>query len=93
MKKDIFDDMYFRERARMEKYFYTQLLCEIIMLRFLNVYDNITKKDVLSELPCLRNFKVPDVESIYKNAITLLSLKHNVEVISDNPFVFKDNRI
>ena len=56
------------------------------------VFDNINKKDVLSELPSLRDFTKTKIDEIYENAVKLLHIKYNVEIIQDNPFVFKDNR-
>lgn len=92
MKKDIFEDVYKRQKNRKKEYLYTELLCEIIMLRYELVYDNINKKDVLSELPSLRDFTKTKIDEIYENAVKLLHIKYNVEIIQGNPFVFKDNR-
>ena len=56
------------------------------------MYENINRKDVLNELPSLRDFTKKKIDEIYENAIKLLHIKYNVEIIQDNPFVFKDNR-
>lgn len=92
MKKDIFEDTYKRQKNRKKEYLYTELLCEIIMLRYEFVYENITKKDVLDELPSLNDFTKIKIEEIYENAIKLLNIKYSIEIIQDNPFVFKDNK-
>ena len=92
MKKDIFEDIYKRQKNSKKEYLYTELLCEIIMLRYEYVYENINRKDVLNELPSLRDFTKTKIEEIYENAIKLLHIKYNIEIIQDNPFVFKDNR-
>ncbi|MDD6224393.1 MAG: hypothetical protein PUB18_05285 [bacterium] len=92
MKEDIFKDIYKRQKNRKKEFLYTELLCEIIMLRYEFVYENINRKDVLNELPSLRDFTKTKIDEIYENAIKLLHIKYNVEIIQDNPFVFKDNR-
>ena len=53
------------------------------------IYDNISKADVLKELPGIRELKPIQVKTIYEKAIKLLELKYDVIVLQDNPFVFK----
>ncbi len=92
MKQDPYLIGYNREKNRKMIYFYVEMLCEILKLRYEYGFKDITDKDVLSELPSLRNFTKSEVDKIYTNAIELLRIKYNIEVIQDNPFVFKDNR-
>lgn len=73
-------------------YFYVEMLCEILKLKCDFGIKNITDKDVLRELPSLRNFNGKEVDKIYNNALDLLKIKYDIEVIEDNPFIFKDNR-
>lgn len=92
MKKESWDILYDRHKNRKIFAFYTELLCELLLLRFEFSFDNIMKKDILKELPSLREFTSKDVENIYQSAIKMLDLKYNVLVLQENPFVFKDNR-
>lgn len=88
-KLDVYDELYFKQKGRKESYFYSQLLCEIIKLRYELGYKEVGKKDVLQELPNLRNFKVDEINTIFKNAIDLLRIKHQLIVLEDNPFSIK----
>lgn len=92
MKKDPYLVGYNIQKNRKMIFFYSEMLCEILKLRYEYGFKDITDKDVLSELPGLRNFTKTEVDKIYMNAIDLLKVKHDIEVIQDNPFVFKDNR-
>ena len=80
-----YDESYNKEKSRIIEYFYSQLLCEIIRIRWELCYENICKKDLLEELPDLRNFKSDEIVRIYKNAIQLLEVKHRIVVTNDNP--------
>lgn len=91
MKEDIFKDIYKRQKNKKKEFLYTEFLCEIIMLRYEFVYEDINRKDVLNELPSLRDFTKTKINEIYENAIKLLRIKYNIEIIQDNPLVFKDN--
>ena len=68
---------------------YADALCELILLRYEYVYDNISKADVWKELPGIGELKPIQVKTIYEKAIKLLELKYDVIVLQDNPFVFK----
>lgn len=92
MKKDSYLILYNKEKNRKMIFFYIDMLCEILKLRYEYGFKDITDKDVLSELPELRNFTRTEVDKIYINAIDLLKVKYDIEVVEDNPFVFKDNR-
>lgn len=92
MKKDSYLICYNKEKNRKMNFFYVEMLCEILKLRYEYDFKDITDKDVLSELPELRNFTRTEVDKIYFNAIDLLKVKYDIEVVKDNPFVFKDNR-
>ena len=92
MNKDPYITGYNNEKNRKMNFFYTDLLCEILKLRYEYGFKDLTKKDILIELPSLRNFTKSEIDIIYQNAFELLNIKYNVEVLQDNPFVFKDNR-
>lgn len=92
MEKDPYLIGYNKEKNRKMIFFYVEMLCEILKLRYEYGFKDITDKDVLSELPGLRNFTRTEVDKIYINAIELLNVKYDIEVVEDNPFVFKDNR-
>lgn len=58
---------------------YTELLSEIIFIYYENKKE-ITKKDILSELPSIREFKKTEVDTIYSNAIKLVKEKYNINI-------------
>ena len=92
MKKDIFEKSYDIHKQRKFKFIYVDFLCEVILERFLIVDNNITKKQILSELPGIRELKTKEVQAIYDKALKLLRLKYDIEVLSDDPFTFADHR-
>lgn len=92
MSKDIFEKSYEIHKQRKFEFIYVDFLCEIMLERFLNVDENISKKQVLSELPGIRELKTEEVQTIYNKALNLLKLKYDIEVLSDDPFTFRDHR-
>lgn len=92
MKQDPYLISYSKEKKKKMIFFYSEMLCEILKLRYEYSFKDITDKDVLSELPGLRNFTRTEVDKIYMKAIDLLNIKYDIEVIEDNPFAFKDHR-
>lgn len=88
MKNSVNDEFYNSHKERKIREFYVDLLCEILLLRFEFSCKNVTKKDVLSELPSLREFKRKEVEKIYNDSLKMLDLKYNIKVLNDNPLEF-----
>lgn len=57
---------------------YTELLSDIIYIYNDNKID-MTKKNLLSELPGIRELKKSEVDSILSNAIELTKEKYNID--------------
>ena len=89
MKKNPWDKYYNNAKELRINAIYADTLCELILLRYEYVYDNISKADVLKELPGIRELIPIQVKTIYEIAIKLFELKYDVIVLQDNPFVFK----
>lgn len=92
MAKDIWDKHYERDKERRINAIYSDVLCELLLLRYELVFENIYKKDILKEIPGIRELKPKQIEIIYEKAIKLLQLKYDVTVIQDSPFIFTDNK-
>ncbi len=88
MKNRVCDEVYNKQKEKIIRGFYVDLLCEILLLHNNLQYKDISKKDVLSELPSLREFKGEEVEKIYKDSLKMLSFKYNIKVIGTNPLKF-----
>ncbi len=94
MKKNCYDELYNIHKERKIRAFYVDLLCEILLLRYEFSYKETTKKDVLSELPSLREFKSTEVEKIYNDSLKILELRYRIKVLDDSPLKFvKENEI
>ncbi len=89
MENNAYEIGYSRQKTKKLSYFYSDLLSELLLLRYEFGFKDVSKKDVLSELPSLREFTNKEVEKIYNNAIELLKIKSNIITINDNPFSFK----
>lgn len=57
---------------------YTDILCEVICI-YHKHNKKITKKEILSELPSLREFKNEEVNFIFNNALKLVK-KYNIDL-------------
>lgn len=84
MKQDLYIFDYNAEKNRKIDFFYSELLCEILFLQFKYGFKNLDKKNILNELPSLRNFNNNDIDKIYQNTINLLRIKYNIEFLQNN---------
>lgn len=57
-----------------------ELLSDIIYIYYDNKID-ITKKNLLSELPGIRELKKSEVDNILNNSIELTKVKYNIDVL------------
>lgn len=90
MVKDPWDKYYNKLKERKINSIYSDVLCEFLLLRYELVYKDIYKRDILKELPGIRELKPRVVENIYNKAVKLLELKYNVRIVQEDPFVFED---
>lgn len=91
MKNNDYDKVYLLQKERKIRGFYVDLLCELLLLRYEYSYTDITRKDILSELPSLREFKSSEVDEIYNDSIKMLELKYGIKVLNDTTLKFINN--
>lgn len=89
MEKNVYNEVYNLHKQRKIRAFYVDLLCEFLLLTYEFSYENKTKKDILSELPSLREFKSIEVDKIYNDSLKILELRYKIKVLNDSPLKFK----
>ncbi|WP_301082360.1 hypothetical protein [Thomasclavelia cocleata] len=89
MKINSYDQAYNIHKQRKIKVHYVDLLCEILLLTYEFSFKDKTKKDVLNELPGIREFKSTEVNKIYNDSLKMLELKYQIKVLNDSPLKFK----
>ena len=83
------DKMYIREKHFNLKYYDTLKLAMLLHLEYLYSYKR-SSEEVMQYLRFKKSdYTSDELKELLNNAILILKIKHNIEVIQDNPLVFK----
>ena len=83
------DKMYIREKHFNLKYYDTLKLAMLLHLEYLYSYKR-SSEEVMQYLRFKKSdYTTAELKELLNNAILILKIKHNIEVIQDNPLVFK----
>ena len=86
---DAIDKMYIREKHFNLKYYDTLKLAMLLHLEYLYYYKR-SSEEVMQYLRFKKSdYTSDELKELLNNAILILKIKHNIEVIQDNPLVFK----
>ena len=86
---DAIDKMYIREKHFNLKYYDTLKLAMLLHLEYLYSYKR-SSEEVMQYLRFKKSdYTYDELKELLNNAILILKIKHNIEVIQDNPLVFK----
>ncbi len=86
---DAIDKMYIREKHFNLKYYDTLKLAMLLHLEYLYSYKR-SSEEVMQYLRFKKSdYTSDELKELLNNAILILKIKHNIEVIQDNPLVFK----
>lgn len=86
---DAIDKMYIREKHFNLKYYDTLKLAMLLHLEYLYSYKR-SSEEVMQYLRFKKSdYTSDELKELLNNAILILKIKHNMEVIQDNPLVFK----
>ena len=86
---DAIDKMYIREKHFNLKYYDTLKLSMLLHLEYLYSYKR-SSEEVMQYLRFKKSdYTSDELKELLNNAILILKIKHNIEVIQDNPLVFK----
>lgn len=86
---DAIDKMYIREKHFNLKYYDTLKLAMLLHLEYLYSYKR-SSEEVMQYLRFKKSdYTSDELKELLNNAILILKIKHNIEVIKDNPLVFK----
>ena len=86
---DAIDKMYIREKHFNLKYYDTLKLAMLLHLEYLYSYKR-SSEEVMQYLRFKKSdYTFDELKELLNNAILILKIKHNIEVIQDNPLVFK----
>ena len=86
---DAIDKMYIREKHFNLKYYDTLKLAMLLHLEYLYSYKR-SSEEVMQYLRFKKSdYTSNELKELLNNAILILKIKHNIEVIQDNPLVFK----
>lgn len=79
------DELFIRDEKRIRKLYDTELLAKLLLLNYEfsnNKYLGVTGSDVFSNLHKKVKYSKEELEEIKSNAIILLKIKYNTEVIN-----------
>lgn len=83
------DKMYIREKHFNLKYYDTLKLAMLLHLEYLYSYKR-SSEEVMQYLRFKKSdYTTAELKELLNNAILILKIKYNIEVIQDNPLVFK----
>ena len=85
------DELFLRDEKRTKKLYDTELLAKLLLLNFEssnNKYLGITATDVFNSMHDVKYSK-SEIQEIKNNAIKLLKIKYNVDVIDFEELNFK----
>lgn len=86
---DAIDKMYIREKHFNLKYYDTLKLAMLLHLEYLYSYKR-SSEEVMQYLRFKKSdYTSDELKELLNNAILILKIKHNIEVIQDNPLAFK----
>lgn len=86
---DAIDKMYIREKHFNLKYYDTLKLAMLLHLEYLYSYKR-SSEEVMQYLRFKKSdYTSDELKELLNNAILILKIKHNIEIIQDNPLVFK----
>ena len=86
---DAIDKMYIREKHFNLKYYDTLKLAMLLHLEYLYSYKR-SSEEVMQYLRFKKSdYTSDELKELLNNAILILKIKYNIEVIQDNPLVFK----
>lgn len=84
------DEVYKKDTRRSFKYLYTEIITEMLLSKYYCSYEDETKENILSEVIGLKYFTKKEIDIIFDNAIKLLEIKYNIQVINLVPIEFKN---
>ena len=86
---DAIDKMYIREKHFNLKYYDTLKLAMLLHLEYLYSYKR-SSEEVMQYLRFKKSdYTSDELKELLNNAILILKIKHNIELIQDNLLVFK----
>ena len=87
--EDVYEKLYKRNTKRRFSFLYTELITEMLLEKYYGIFEKETKESILNEVVGLRYFTKKEIDNIFNNAIKLLEIKYNLQVIDLNPIKFE----
>jgi len=86
---DMIDKMYFKEKHFNLKYYDTLKLAMLLHLEYLYSYKR-NSDEVMQYLRFRKSdYTSDELKDMLNNAFLILKIQHNIEVLQDNPLMFK----
>lgn len=89
------DELFFENEKQIKKLYVTKLLTELLFLNYEfsnKEYHNATGTSIYNGLYDQPKFSKKEQEEIIKNAISLLNIKYNIDLIDFEKLIFKTKK-